>query len=186
LNRLGRERGMTRKIWFVLCLVVVLVFGAALAAGAQQQKLGLIFNLWDFGDVSSADGLSSGLGIKYWLGDNMAIRGLLDFLYDRNSAADTTDTFFGLSGAFEYHFVSGRVSPYAGGLVSVRIQGGDVSNLGLLLGGLFGVELRVMDVLGLFGEYQLGLFADEPITQIFLRAGNNAAFGVVVYLPKGK
>ncbi len=177
---------MNRKTWFVLGLAVVLAFGVAMAAGAQQQKLGLIFNIWDLGDVSSADGLSSGLGVKYWLGDKMAIRGLLDFLYDRNSTADTTDTFFGLSGAFEYHLVSGRVSPYAGGLVSVRIQGGDTSNLGLLLAGLFGVELRVMDVLGLFAEYQLGMFIDEPVTQIFIGAGNNAMFGVVVYLPKGK
>lgn len=177
---------MLRKCLIVTGLVLLLAFGVTLSAGAQQQKLGLVFNLWDIGDVSSADGLSTGLGVKYWLGDKMAIRGLLDFLYDRNSAADTTDTFFGVSGALEYHLVSGRVSPYVGGLVSVRIQGGDTSNLGLLLAGLFGAELRVMDVLGLFAEYQLGVFVDEPVTRIFVGAGNNAAFGVVVYLPSRK
>jgi len=177
---------MVRKTWMVVGLVLLLAFGVALAAGAQTQKLGLVFNLWDFGDVSSADGLSTGLGVKYWLGDKMAIRGLLDFLYDRNSTADSTDTYFGVSAAFEYHLVSGRVSPYAGGQVSVGIQGGDTSNLALLLAGLFGAELRVMDVLGLFAEYQLGVFIDEPVTRIFLGAGNNAAFGVVVYLPSRK
>ena len=177
---------MKRKTLVVICLVVVLAFGVALSAGAQ--KLGLVFNLWDMTVVgtNSSDGLSAGAGMKYWLSDKMAIRGLLEFVYDRDSTADTTDTFFGLSAAFEYHFITGKVSPYAGGLVGTLIQGGDTSNLSLILAGLFGVELRVMDVLGLFAEYQLGFFIDEPVTQIFLGAGNNAMFGVIVYLPKGK
>jgi hypothetical protein len=59
-------------------------------------------------------------------------------------------------------------------------------NLGLLLGGLFGVEMRVMDSLGLFAEYSLSLFTNDTFTNIALGAGNNAAIGIVVYLPKGK
>jgi hypothetical protein len=116
----------------------------------------------------------------------MAIRGVLDFSYQHNKNTDATDTFFGVSGAFEYHFTTGRVSPYAGGLVGVLIQGGDTSDLNLLLGGLFGVEMRVMDSLGLFAEYSLSLFTNDTFTNIALGAGNNAAIGIVVYLPKGK
>jgi hypothetical protein len=176
---------MVRKTWIAAGLVLLLAFGTVLSVGAQQQKLGLIFNLWDLlalEGVASSDGLSAGVGMKYWLGDKMAIRGLLDFERRRDSAADTTESFFGVSGAFEYHFTTGRVSPYTGGLVGLRIEGGDASNLGLLLSGLFGVEVRVMDALGLFGEYSLSLFIDEPDTNIVLGAGNNAAIGVVVYL----
>ena len=189
---------MVRKRWIVIGLVLLLAFGVALAAGAQAkaggkkldlggQKLGIIFNIWDLqlgtSSVSSNDGLSPGLGMKYWIGQKAAIRALLDFEHYRDSTADTTDTYFGLSGAFEYHFTTGKVSPYTGGLVGLRIRGGDVSDLGLLLAGLFGVEVRVMDALGLFAEYSLSLNMNEPNTNIVLGAGNNAAIGVVVYLP---
>jgi len=179
---------MVRKSWIVAGLVLLLAFGVALAAGAQ--KLGLVFNLWDMTagttDVSSSDGLLAGAGVKYWIADKMAIRGLLDFEYLHNKVADTTDTFFGLSGAFEYHFTTGRVSPYTGGLVGLRIQGGDTSELSLLLGGLFGVEVRVLESLGLFAEYSLSLLTNDTVSNITLGAGNNASIGVVVYLPKGK
>ncbi len=177
---------MVRKTWIVAGLVILLAFGTALGAGAQQQKLGIVFNLWDLfagtSSTASSDGLSAGAGMKYWLGEKMALRALLDFERYRDSAADTTQMFFGLSGAFEYHLKTGRVSPYVGGLVGLRIEGGDASNLGLLLAGLFGVEVRVMDALGLFAEYSLSAFIDEPDTNIVLGAGNNAAIGVVVYL----
>jgi hypothetical protein len=175
---------MNRKAWIVACLVVALVLGVTLSAGAQ--KLGLVFNLWDAAGTASNDGVLTGAGLKYWIADKMAIRGVLDFSYQHNKNTDATTTFFGVSGAFEYHFVTGRVSPYAGGLVGVLIQGGDTSDLSLLLGGLFGVEMRVMDSLGLFAEYSLSLFTNDTFTDIALGAGNNAAIGVVVYLPKGK
>lgn len=175
---------MVRKSWIAVGLALLLLCGVALSAGAQG-KLGLVFNIWDFlaGSVDSSDGISAGLGVKYWLAEKMAIRGILDFEYARNATLDTTDTYFGVSGTFEYHFKPGKVSPYAGGVVGVGIVGGDTSNLDLLLGGLFGVEVRVMDSLGFFGEYSLFLNLDEPTTNIGLGAGNNAAIGVVVYLP---
>jgi hypothetical protein len=180
---------MKRKLWVVLLLAAVLVLGVTLSAGAQGKggggKLGLVFNLWDMilgtTNVSSNDGLSAGVGMKYWLADKMAIRGLLDFAYLHDKVADTTNTVFGLSGTFEYHFKTGRVSPYAGGQVGINIQSA-TDNLGLLLGGLFGVEMRVMDSLGLFAEYGLSIFTDDNDTNIFLGAGNNASIGVVVYL----
>jgi hypothetical protein len=178
---------MNRRTWVVVCLAVVLVLGAALSAGAQGKggggKFGLVFNLWDLGvGTNSSDGvLMAGAGLKYWLAEKMALRGILAFAYLHDKVADTTDTIFGLSGAFEYHFKTGRVSPYAGGQVGFSSDSA-TDNLGLLLGGLFGVEMRVMDSLGLFAEYRLSIFTDDNDTNIRLGAGNNASIGVVVYL----
>jgi hypothetical protein len=179
---------MNRRTWVVVCLAVVLAFGVALSAGAQGKgggggKLGLVFNLWDLAaGTASSDGVLTGAGVKYWLADKMAIRGILEFQYLHNKTTDATTTLFGASGAFEYHFKTGRVSPYAGGLVGVLVQGGDTSDLNLLLGGLLGVEMRVMDSLGLFAEYSLSLFSNDTLTDIVLGAGNNASIGVVIYL----
>jgi hypothetical protein len=172
---------MNRKAWIVACLVAMLVLGVTLSAGAQ--KLGLVFNLWDqvVGTNSSDGVLMAGAGLKYWIADKMAIRGILAFSYDHDKVADTTETSFGLSGTFEYHFKTGKVSPYAGGQVGFSTNSA-TDNLGLLLGGLFGVEMRVMDSLGLFAEYRLSIFTDDNDTTIGLGAGNDAAIGVVVYL----
>jgi len=186
---------MKRNAGIGICLVVVFALGVALSAGAQEKKVerkagfegervGLVFNLWDLaGDAASTDGLSAGLGLKYWLAEKMALRALLDFEYTRNSNLDTTDVYFGLSGAFEYHFVKGRVSPYTGGLIGMRIRAGDASDLGLALAGLFGVEARVLDSLGLFAEYNLRLYLNEPVFDFELGIGNGGALGVIVYLP---
>jgi hypothetical protein len=175
---------MNRKRWIGFALVLLLAFGVTLSAGAQAQKWGLVFNLWDVAteSVASSDGISAGLGVKYWIAEKMALRGLLDFEHASNSAADTSSTYFGLSAAFEYHFKTGKVSPYAGGLVGVGILTGDTNDLALTLGGLLGVELRVMDALGLFAEYALSMYVNEPDFQLELGAGNNASIGVVVYL----
>ncbi len=78
---------MVRKSWIVIGLVLLLAFGVALSAGAQGKggKLGIVFNLWDLlspEGVASSDGLSAGVGMKYWLGDKMALRGLVDAYED--------------------------------------------------------------------------------------------------------
>jgi hypothetical protein len=175
---------MNRKTLLAIGLMLLLALGATLSAGAQEQKWGLVFNLWDVaaGSVDSSDGLSAGAGAKYWIAEKMAIRGLLDFEYVRNSTTDTSSTFFGLGAAFEYHLVTGRVSPYTGALVGVGIIP-DPSEVRFTLGGLLGVELRVMQALGLFAEYSLRMSIVDPFFSIVLGAGNNAAIGVVVYLP---
>ncbi len=184
---------MNRKTGFVLGLVVLLAFGVAMAAGAQgkkmdlgDQKLGIIFNVPDIlmGVESAADGLMAGLGLKYWLKDKTALRGLLEFtLY--NPGAGTTTTTFGLDGAFEYHFVKGKVSPYTGAIAGIEITSvtGSPVAMGLILGGILGVEVRVLDYLGLFAEYNLRIFYSDPEFDLILGMGNNASLGVVVYLP---
>jgi hypothetical protein len=151
---------MKRKTWIVICLVVVLACGVALAAGAQAkkaekkmdlggQKLGLIFNA------------TSLLG----------------------TVSESSDT--ELSGAFEYHLVKGKVSPYTGGIAGIEIdaQTGAATNLAFFMGGLLGVEVRLLDYLGLFAEYNLRLTFAEPQVDIELGLGNAGQIGVIVYLP---
>jgi len=184
---------MVRKRWIVVGLVLLLALGVALAAGAQAkkmdvggQRLGIIFNATSLlGTVTqSDDGLSAGLGLKYWLGDKSALRALLEFEYDETGTGTST-TAFGFSGAYEYHFVKGKVSPYTGGLAGVEITAvtANPTNLALYLGAILGAEVRVLDYLGLFGEYNLRLTVDEPALNIGLALGNGAALGVIVYLP---
>ena len=185
---------MNRKTWVVVCLAVLLTLGVALSAGAQGkkmdlggQRLGIIFNASSLlGNIASfEDGLSAGLGLKYWFGDKSALRALLEFTYARDTAAYTSTTAFGLSGAYLYHFVKGKVSPYTGGLAGIELTGatGTPTTVGLILGGILGVEVRIVDYLGLYGEYNLRLTYAEPDLDIGLVVGSGGSIGVIVYLP---
>ncbi len=184
---------MNRRLCFVLCLAVLLAFGAALSAGAQGKKmdlggerLGIIFNVPDIlmAVGESNDGLMAGLGLKYWLKEKSAVRGLLEFTL-LNPGAGTTTTTFGVDAAYEYHFVKGKVSPYTGGIAGIEIRSvtGNPVTMGLILGGILGVEVRVLDYLGLFAEYNLRIFYSDPEFDLVLGMGNNASLGIVVYLP---
>jgi hypothetical protein len=184
---------MNRKAFFVAGLVLLLAFGVALSAGAQAkktdlggQKLGIVFNvpniLLDVGE--SSDTPLAGLGLKYWAGDKAALRALLEFSLS-NPGAGTTTTVFGLGGAFEYHFIKGKVSPYTGGNLGLQVTSvtGAATDLLLFLGGILGAEVRVLDYLGLFAEYSLRLTFNEPALNIGLGLGNSGDIGVIIYLP---
>ena len=184
---------MVRKGLIVTALVLLLAFGVTLSAGAQGkkmdlggQRLGIIFNATSIlGTIAeSSDGVLAGLGLKYWLSDKGALRGLLEFDLS-NPGAGTTTTVFGLSAAFEYHFVKGKVSPYTGGIAGIEVTAvtGNPANLELFLGGLLGAEVRILDFLGLFAEYNLRLTFDEPALDFELGLGNAGQIGVIVYLP---
>jgi hypothetical protein len=187
---------MNRKTVIVVCLAVVLAFGVALAAGAQAkkaekaelggQKLGIIFNVPNIlmGVGDSSDAFLAGLGLKYWIGDKAALRALLEFSLD-NPGAGTTTTVFGVGGAFEYHFIKGKVSPYTGANLGLQVTSvtGAATDLTLFLGGILGAEVRVLDYLGMFAEYNLRLTFNEPALNIDLALGNGGSLGVILYLP---
>jgi len=67
----------------------------------------------------------------------------------------------------------------------VEISGstGNPTTVGLVLGGILGAEVRVLDYLGLFGEYNLRLTYTEPNLDFGLHVGNGGSIGVIVYLP---
>ena len=159
---------MNRKTWVVVCLAVLLALGVALSAGAQGkkmdlggQRLGIIFN---------ATSLLGTMWPNPTMGCGRAGPEVLARRTSRRCAAcwsSTTATpapglpppLFGLSGAYEYHFVKGKVSPYTGVLAGIEINGvtGNPTTWGSSLVGILGVEVRVLDYLGLFAEYNLRL-----------------------------
>ena len=168
----------------------MLVAGAALAFGADKaagtevlgsRDIGLIVNLVNpFTLAGAADGVQTGLGMKMWLNERGALRGLLALNLQSNGA--TTDIGFGLSAAYEQHLTTGKVSPYVGGIAGTAVQLGTVQNLILFLGGLLGAEVQVMERVALFAEYELLFRMDDPNFFIDLGIGNNARLGVIVYL----
>jgi hypothetical protein len=153
-----------------------------------DKRLGLIVNftgLADFLITEHDDGMqrgpaAGGLGMKLWIGDKSAVRGLLDFRYQ--SLGGTSDTWFGLSGAYEYHLLQRRVSPYLGALAGLAVQTGTATELRLYFGALLGAEFELVENLSLFGEYSLLVDIDEPNFIIDLGLGNNAQIGIIIYL----
>lgn len=178
---------MIKKSWLI---VLVLVAGAALAFGADKaagtealggRDIGLIINLVNpFTFAGAGDGVQTGLGMKVWLNERGALRGLLAL--DVQSIGATTDFNFGVSAAYEQHLTTGKVSPYVGGIAGTAVQLGAVQNLTFFLGGLLGAEVQVMERVALFAEYELLFRVENPNFFIDLGIGNNAQLGVIVYL----
>ena len=123
---------------------------------------------------------AGGLGIKLWVGEKSAVRGLLDIEHVNDDG--TKDTWFGLSGAYEYHLLQRRVSPYLGGLAGLQVQTGTTNNVGLYFGAILGAEFELVENLNLFGEYSLLASIIDPIFSIDLGLGNHAQLGIIVYL----
>jgi hypothetical protein len=183
---------MTKR--FVLSLLTGLFLLAHLPLGAQEEKkveqalashkLGLIFNISAplITVDEYADDFQGGLGLKLWLKEKMALRGLLDIAYISDSDADTSDFTLGIGAALEYHFLPRKVSPYVGLLGGTRIQTGTANGVALYAGGLLGAELLILDYLSFYAEYSLLVSIDEPVFGIDLGIGNNSQVGVIIYL----
>ena len=183
---------MNRRVFIAVLLVVfVVLLPAGLAAQEEEKtglnlkdkRLGLIFNFIGLaGDLiaENNDGVQGGLGMKLWLGEKTAVRGLLDLRHQNVSG--TADTWIGVSGAFEYHFLQRRISPYGGGLAGVEVQTGTTNNLGLYFGALLGAEFELVENLNLFGEYNLLVEINEPRFDVNLGHGNGGQIGIIVYL----
>jgi hypothetical protein len=177
--------------------LLVLALAISLPAGlyAQEEKrertlklpdkrFGLIVN---FAGLANAalfgeydDGIQGGMGMKLWLGEKSAVRGLIDFLYDNQDGTATTN--FGVSGAYEYHLLQRRISPYLGALAGIAIETGATNDLGVYFGGLMGAEFELVENINLFGEYGLIVNINEPDFTIDLRLGNAGKLGIIIYL----
>ncbi len=183
---------MNRRVFIAVLLVVfVVLLPAGLAAQEEEKtglnlkdkRLGLIFNFIGLaGDLIAehTDNVQGGLGMKLWLGEKTAVRALLDLEHTNDSV--TTSTWIGASGAFEYHFLQRRVSPYGGGLAGLTLGTGAANDLGIYFGALLGAEFELVENLNLFGEYNLLVEINEPDFTIDLGLGNNTQIGIIVYL----
>jgi len=180
----------------VLSLAICLPAGLSAQEEARERKLklpdkrfGLIVNfaglagnlIAEYVDGGQTDPAhAGGLGAKLWLGDKAAVRALLDIEHINDNG--TKDSWFGFSGAFEYHLLQRRVSPYLGGLAGVEVRTGTANDLGIYFGALFGAEFELVENLNLYGEYSLLVSFNEPVFSIDLGLGNNAQLGIIIYL----
>lgn len=148
-----------------------------------NNKMGLMFNV-EFMDLiqNSGDGVITGFGMKAWLSENLAIRGLTLFNLYNDTALNQTTINFGFSLAGEYHFIDGIVSPYAGALAGIYILS-DASGIGAdyHLGCLFGVEIKPADMLSFYAEYSLTATFREVGIEVDLGKNHSPVIGVIVY-----
>jgi hypothetical protein len=204
-HKLVSERGgktqMKKRIKIVFLIVALSIcLPAGLSAQEEEKerrlklpdkRIGLIVNFTglavdliaqhdDGRQAGPAGDPTGGLGMKLWIAEKSAVRGLLDFRYQ--NLGGTSDTWFGLSGAYEYHLLQRRVSPYLGGLAGLAVRTGTTTDLGLYFGALLGAEFELVENINLFGEYGLIVDINEPDFVIDLGLGNSAQLGIIVYL----
>ena len=166
-----------------------------------KKNLGLIFNFdLDNFDFESYQG---GVGAKYYIGQKLAYRGLFSYQYINNSHS----TKLTLGNSLEYHFLDGRLSPYAGGALDLgygKVKGEidadnwtEVAIRSMRVGPIIGVEMVVLDWLSLFVEYTVALEFSRTTTRTSIGGtvtetsgddfivntglGNDAMIGVVLY-----
>jgi len=79
-------------------------------------NLGLIFNVDVDGDnFLNLGEYQGGVGLKYFISQKVACRGLCNFEYVSSSHS----TSLTLGNSLEYHFLNGRISPYVGGVLNI-------------------------------------------------------------------
>jgi hypothetical protein len=183
---------MNRKASICVVLVFALVSLVALGAGAQGKggqagNLGIVFNVQSLlmQIAEASDEVTAGVGLKYWLAQKSALRGIVEFAYASNSATNTSSLNLGLSAAYEYHFVKARVSPYVGGLAGFHVATatGAPNDFAFYLAGILGAEVTLIDSVALFAEYNLRMLFNDPNFNLGLTLGNNFQIGLIIYLP---
>lgn len=107
------------------------------------------------------DGYQAGAGAKYWIKPDIAARALVRIEHNTppEESSSPARTELGLGAAGEWHPAKrSAASPYLGGLAGfqlVAVEGADETLVDLYLGGLFGVEVKLLDSISCFAEYQL-------------------------------
>jgi opacity protein-like surface antigen len=181
----------------ILLILVVIAIATCLSfAGDPNVKAGdkaLMFSIKGFGEFG-VGGLGMpafetgendpaqvtlyGFGMKYFLADNIALRGIFDFAYESHEIPENktvSTTFFGFVPGLEYHIVNtNSVTAYLGGAIAFEMSketskpvlGDETSNSGTIIGvaGLMGAEFFPWDNVSLGAEYMLG-FSSQTTTE---------------------
>ncbi len=190
-----------------LVALVVLLWLSSTTAHAQgplsalrQNDVGLIFNTDSI--LFDLESYQGGVGVEL-SGDKMAYRLLFDFFYSTES--DALDV--SLGAAVERRLATGRVTPYAGGSLTLgygKADDGEVKTVSVpvTVGGLFGVEVYLLRFLSIFAEYDLSVTMKYDRTEssvgglessdttvdwsVQLGPGNQSKIGVVFYFLRGR
>ena len=172
---------MKRIALFSLLFLISMTAFSQETSESLFEKTGIIFGFQDLLNPKDfEDGYQTGVGVKAWLSDSSALRVLLRF--QLIPTTDPSTSHFGLGAAYEHHFVQGTVSPYLGAFAgtSVVTDGGG-STVDLYFGGIFGGEMKLLDYLNIFGEYNLIFTVNDDGFGIDFGTGNNAHFGFILY-----
>ena len=167
----------------------------------NPYKTGIIFNVNDILlDVESYQG---GIGLKRYFNDSWAYRAAFDFGYSNSSDS----WLISVGNTFEYHFISGRISPYVGGYFDIGYASykdetdsenwTKVWSIPISTGPLLGIEFEIFNVLSLFVEYSIAfdLIYTSTITSVAgietkdsttgyginTGMGNESKIGIVIY-----
>jgi hypothetical protein len=172
----------------LLSLLIPVTFCSAQVAVGSW---GLMFDISDAFNVNAVkDGYQVGAGCKFYPLANLALRALIgiDHVASEDAAGvETVTTAFAFGLAGEWHFTTGAVSPYLGGLFGVRTlaETGQPNLLDFYFGALFGVEATIYQNLSLFAEYDLIASVDAAGFSVKLGdmngTGQGALFGLIVY-----
>lgn len=165
----------------LLVVVLVLVSVSFLSAEASPRALGMIFQLKNLllSIDSSNDGYQTGIGLKWWPRDQIALRGLLGLDFNSNNGQTWTE--LGASAGIEYHPVRGELSPYFGGYAGAHATMNVATAFALFFGGMVGAEMRVWKNVGIFAEYDLLVSFDDNGFSVATRAGGGAQLGLIIY-----
>lgn len=198
----------------IACLIIALIGLSTLSALSMEDvktvPKAVLFNVPNL--LMGVEEYQGGIGVKITK-EKWHLRLMLDLLLDidgENPGTDVDDFDYGLGAAAEYHLSDGKISPYLGlGLSFLHDSDKSVTDSDnwskdywntLSLGPILGTEVKIMENVSLFAEYQLSLdfvgsgnttntagtktkTANDLQWQLGLDLGNQALIGVAVYLP---
>lgn len=131
-----------RTIIVIVSILLLFTISFADENENTSTKLGskaLLFELNGL-DNLRADSYNGGIGMKYFLKNNVAIRGGLQFSYSsatkyanpgsnyKGEDGSSSTTVYGIEGAIEYHLTQEKISPFIGGGLSISSQSSDLKN----------------------------------------------------------
>ncbi len=164
---------MLKKTAILFCALTLATAAEASAQTLNVAKQGDKAVLFNFNGLSALNltAYQGGLGGKYFIEDNLAVRGMLLFGMNNQTTGGTPEITndnmtFGISAGIEDHLpLTSQISPYVGGVLSFQTTAGTTnSGIGISkttttvfgLGAVGGIEYFFNQNLSLSAEYQFG------------------------------
>jgi hypothetical protein len=192
-----RKKGCYMKLRLTV-IVLSLLLISTLAAGAQakdasaQNRWGFLFDSKNLLALDGfEDGYQAGAGVKYWITPSIAARALLriDHNTPPEESLELIRTEIGLGLAGEWHPAKrAATSPYFGGLAGFQIlsvENAPETLIDIYFGGIAGVEVKLLQSISCFAEYQLlGALDSEGFTLSLGTEGSDGSrvlIGLIFY-----
>jgi hypothetical protein len=173
-----------------LSLFPLLAFGQG--KGGLENRWGFLFDCKNLLALNGfEDGYQAGAGVKYWVTPDIAARALtrIDHNTPPEESTALASTEIGLGVAGEWHPKQrAAASPYIGALAgfqTLSIENADETLIDLYFGGIFGVEVKLLNTISCFAEYQLLAAWDADGFTLSLGTegsdGSRALLGLIFY-----